>query len=62
MKERDAYPIVFVQGGNLLQIARSYDADSSGFIGLRNGRILARSSDAFSVARRLIAASPVRKA
>ena len=54
MRINDNYPMVFMRGGKLLQVARAYEPNEEGFVGLRNGCILARSPDAFRVAKALI--------
>jgi hypothetical protein len=44
--------IVFARGRKLFQIARAYDAE--GFVGVCDGRVVARASNKAAVARALI--------
>lgn len=51
--ERQA-PLRFVRGGHLFHIAKAYAEGETGFVGLRDGRVLARAPEASQVARLLI--------
>ncbi|WP_291538662.1 hypothetical protein [Brevundimonas sp.] len=51
--ERKA-PLRFVRGGHLFHIAKAYAEGEKGFVGLRDGRVLARAPEASQVARLLI--------
>lgn len=56
MKIAQKPPLRFFRGGHLFQITKAYADGETGFVGLRDGRVLARASEAFQVARLLIQA------
>ncbi|GAD58674.1 hypothetical protein MBEBAB_0924 [Brevundimonas abyssalis TAR-001] len=47
-------PLRFIRGGHVFHIAKAYTEGETGFIGLRDGRVLARAPEASQVARLLI--------
>ena len=56
MKIAQKPPLRFFRAGHLFQITKAYADGETGFVGLRDGRVLARASEAFQVARLLIQA------
>lgn len=52
--KRSRSALVFMRGLHIFQIAQAYGPTEQGFIGIRDGRIVARGADSSVVARALI--------